>query len=125
MKFSSKQQLAVSNAYTWEQILESVRTIIDSKKTDKEKLDQIEEQLLLIEIENGIRPEANQGNEDAQLKLGNYCYEKHYDAEAVKWFCKAKQKKEEDILFWLGLRCYYGNEGVKRDEVEAVKWFRK
>ena len=126
MKFTSKQTVTPkTDFYSWEMILHSIREITNSKKTDKDKITQIEDQLLKIEIENGIRPEAEQGNNDAQLKLAIYCYEKRDEAEAVKWFCKAKKQPKEEILFWLGLRCFNGNEGVKQDKVEAVKWFKK
>ncbi len=125
MKFTSKQTTAINqNVYSWEDILNSIREIIQTKKTDKEKINLIEEQLRKISIENGVKPEADRGNHAAQLQLGYYYLEKHDDAEAVKWFCSAKKQTEANVMYWIGELCYKG-EDVKQDYAEAAKWFRK
>ena len=125
MKFTSKQTTAINqNVYSWENILNSIREIIQTKKTDKEKINLIEEQLRKISIENGVKPEADRGNHAAQLQLGYYYLEKHDDAEAVKWFCSAKKQTEANVMCWIGELCYKG-EDVKQDYAEAAKWFRK
>ena len=71
---------------------------------------------------------AEQGNADAQQKLGrSYStgdgVAQDY-AEAVRWFRKAADQDDADAQFNLGSQCYYG-QGLPQDYTEAVKWWRK
>ena len=75
-----------------------------------------------------LTPLAEQGNADAQYKLGGM-YEQGQgvtkdEAEAVKWYRKAAEQNDAEAQCNLGL-AYATGQGVARDEAEAVKWFRK
>ena len=71
---------------------------------------------------------AEQGNADAQYKLGK-CY---YDGdgvaqdhiEAVKRFKKAAEKGYADAQCALVACCYVG-DGVEQDHAESAKWLEK
>ncbi len=71
---------------------------------------------------------AEQGNADAQLRLG-HCYyegegvEQSYE-EAVKWYLKAAEQDNFYAPYVLGKR-YYEGEGVEQSYEEAVKWYRR
>jgi len=71
---------------------------------------------------------AEQGNADAQLRLGlMYANGKgvpENDAEAVKWYHKAAEQGNAIAQSRLGYMYEYGN-GVARNVAEAVKWYRK
>ena len=74
------------------------------------------------------KAKAEQGNADAQVRLG-VCYNKGEGVakdfvEAVKWFRKAAEQGHAGAQLMLGV-CYAGGFGVAKDFVEAVKWYRK
>ena len=75
-----------------------------------------------------LRTKAEQGDKDAQLKLGVMYAEGEIVSkdivEAVKWFRKAAEQGDADAQFKLG-SVYYAGEGVPKDPVEAVKWLRE
>lgn len=67
---------------------------------------------------------AQDGDADAQCKLGVW-YEKGQNYyEAVKWFRKAAEQGHADAQNNLG-ECYFYGHGVNENYNEAVKWFRK
>ena len=70
---------------------------------------------------------AEQGNADAQYKLGNSYYHgngvtQDYK-EAVKWYRLAADKGHTNAQYNLGC-CYDFGNGVTQDYKEAVKWYR-
>jgi len=72
--------------------------------------------------------EAEQGNADAQHKLG-WMYANgrgvtQNDAEAVKWFEKSAKQGHADAQIDLGFM-YNNGRGIPRNDAEAVKWFAK
>jgi FOG: TPR repeat, SEL1 subfamily len=74
------------------------------------------------------REAAEQGDVDAQMKLGSLYFEGEGVAkdqsEAVKWFRKAAEQGLAAAQYNLGV-CYYNGFGVTKDQSEAVKWVRK
>jgi TPR repeat protein len=71
---------------------------------------------------------AEQGDADAQSKLGNLYQEgtgvpQNY-TEALKWFRKAVEQGNAEGQFNLGVM-YAMGEGVPENKAEAVKWWRK
>lgn len=75
-----------------------------------------------------IKPLADQGNAEAQNKLGtmyaNGLFVPKNDAEAIRWFRKAAGQGIPEAQLNLGFM-YYNGQGVPQDYGEAVKWFRK
>ena len=75
-----------------------------------------------------IRKAAEQGEVNAQLKLGVMYYNgegvpKNLQ-EAAKWFHKAAEQGDAEAQYSLGMMYNYG-EGVPTNLQEAVKWYRK
>ncbi len=73
-----------------------------------------------------LRPLAEQGNAQAQIKLG-WMYEKgqgvpQNDQEAVKWYRKAAQQGNAEAQSSLGAM-YFEGKGVPQDNVRAYIWF--
>jgi TPR repeat protein len=76
-----------------------------------------------------LRREAEKGDADAQLNLGERYYDERIrnparDAEAQKWFRLAADQgnpRAEDRLGWI----YFRGNGVPQDYTEAAKWFRR
>ena len=79
-------------------------------------------------IINLLTNEANQGDKNAQYKLGNYYdsglkIEQNYD-EAFKWYKKAAEQGHIDAQYNLGI--YYKNGyGIEQNYDEAFKWLEK
>jgi hypothetical protein len=75
-----------------------------------------------------ITAQANQGNTDAQLKLGDAYLRgrgvKQNDAEAFRWFLIAAEKGNAEAQYHVGSHYPIGR-GVNRDDAEASKWFLK
>ncbi len=75
-----------------------------------------------------IRSRAEQGEKEAQFRLGKTYYDgkdvSKDDVEAVKWYRKAAEQGLATAQNYLGM-CYHKGEGVRQDDVEAVKWFRE
>jgi TPR repeat protein len=73
------------------------------------------------------RPLAEQGNAQAQVKLGvMYVYGNGVPqdyTEAVNWFRLAAEQGNAEAQFYLGYM-YTDGEGVIQDYAEAVNWFR-
>lgn len=74
-----------------------------------------------------LRSAADQGNPDAQFKLGGVYYAgtaivKKDFAEAAKWFRRAALQGHAGAEFCLGAQLAAG-EGVAQDSTEAAKWF--
>jgi hypothetical protein len=74
------------------------------------------------------RKAADQGDADAQYKLG-LLYDNGQGvpldyAEAAKWYRKAADQENADAQFKLGL-LYDNGQGVPQDYAEAAKWYRK
>ena len=73
-----------------------------------------------------IRKLAEQGDSDAQFKLG-CCYyyrqgvPKNYK-EAVKWYRRSAEQGNGDAQLSLGIS-YFKGEGIARDYVLAYMWF--
>lgn len=75
-----------------------------------------------------LRAGANQGNADAEFKLG-YAYHKgdgvpQDDKEALAWFHKSADQGNAWAQLNIGLAYQHG-WGVAKDDSEAVVWFRK
>jgi TPR repeat protein len=81
-----------------------------------------------------LRKKAEQGDADAQYKLGTLCAQaaniigkdnsEKYNAGAVEWYRKAAEQGHANAQYKLGV-CYAFGQGVAKDETEAVKWYRK
>ncbi len=75
-----------------------------------------------------LRPLAERGLAEAQLKLGLMYYKglgvPQDHAEAMKWYSKAAEQGNAKAQSYLGLM-YYNGWGVPQDFAKAVKWFRK
>lgn len=75
-----------------------------------------------------LRAAAEQGDADAQYRLGE-CY---YIGDGVwkdvsetaAWYRKAAEQGHAEAQYNLGI-CYYNGRGVKKDTAEAAKWFRE
>jgi TPR repeat protein len=70
------------------------------------------------------RKTAEQGNLEAQAKLGKYYQGQRDYAQAVLWLRKAADQGDVESQMILGLDCARG-DGVTKDEAEAVRWFQK
>jgi TPR repeat protein len=74
------------------------------------------------------RKAAEQGNVDAQFRLG--VWYRHGtgvakdETEAVVWYRKAAEQNNALAQCNLGL-CYDNGTGVAKDEAKAVEWYRK
>ena len=78
--------------------------------------------------ESQVIEEAERGNADAQLELGNRYFkgkgvEQDY-AKAAEWYEKSAEQGKAGAQLYLG-RCYYYGLGVFENYFEAVKWFRE
>ena len=74
-----------------------------------------------------LRKAADQGNADAQARLG-VRYAKgegvpQDPAEAVRWFRKAADQGNADAQVFLGVM-YDNGQGVPQDYAEAARWIR-
>ena len=72
-----------------------------------------------------LRRQAEQGDMNAQFRLGN-CYRMgegvlENKAEGIKWIRKAAEQGQVGAQFNLGM-CYYKGDGLTEDIVEADKW---
>ena len=75
-----------------------------------------------------LRPLAEQGDANAQYKLG-FMYDKGLGvpqdyAKAVKWYRKATEQGYADAQYNLGVMYDHGR-GVPQENAEAVAWYRK
>ena len=75
-----------------------------------------------------LRKDAEQGDAEAQYKLGEM-YDTgegviEDDTEAVKWYRKAAEQGHRNAQWQLGYKYEYGS-GVVVDNKESIKWFRK
>ncbi len=75
-----------------------------------------------------FRQAAEQGNAEAQYKLG-MCYFMAFGVEndiyeAVKWYKKAAEQGHSQAQVELSI-CYENGDGVEENLTEAVKWCRK
>ena len=82
----------------------------------------------LAEAAKWFRAAADQGNVNAQFKIGNVLLDgngvrRNY-AEAAMWFRKAAENKHAGAQAFLG-KMYASGEGVPEDFKEAEQWFRK
>lgn len=76
------------------------------------------------EYTNALREQAEQGDADAQFKLGE-CYSCDYNiAEAEKWYRRAAEQGHAGAQRELGFLYGFG-WFIKKDEVEGAKWYRK
>ena len=78
----------------------------------------------------GLRMEAEQGDAEAQRLLGSYLIGEAKNEEdlheAIQWIRKAAEQGDAESQFTLG--AVYSSKaipGVKKDEAEADKWYRK
>jgi len=75
-----------------------------------------------------VRHAAEQGDANAQAKLGDMYYQgqgvpQDY-AEAASWLRKAADHGDAKGQFGLGI-LYYNGQGVQQDHAEAARWYRK
>ena len=73
-----------------------------------------------------LRPLAEEGNQEAQINLGNMYFDGNgvpldY-AQSVKWYLLAADQGNTDAQIALGFLYKYG-EAVRLDYVQAYKWF--
>jgi hypothetical protein len=84
--------------------------------------------LIPVSGEEGVREKAEQGDAEAQVKLG--CMYRNGQgpppdaAEAVRWYRKAAEQHNANGQVHLGWM-YREGQGVGQDDTEAVFWFRK
>jgi len=81
-----------------------------------------------IELEPSYQKMAEQGDVEAQFKLG-IMYQYGYgvtpdDKQAVEWYQKAAEQDYAEAQYFLGLMYADGN-GVTKDVSQAVKWYQK
>ena len=89
---------------------------------------EVSEEESAVGIVDRYRRAAEQGDAEAQFKLGvSYANGEGVgedDGEAAKWYRKAAEQGHAEAQFKLGVS--YGNGwGVAKDEQEAAKWYRK
>jgi hypothetical protein len=81
-----------------------------------------------VEDVSRCRKAAEQGNADAQYRLGNMFFTgKGVDEdneEAIKWYRKAAGQGQADAQYQLG-EIYYWGQCVDEDYHEAAKWYRE
>ena len=74
-----------------------------------------------------IRRLADQGDADAQVRLGAMYYQgqdvPQDDTEAIRWLRLAAEQGRADAQFLLGAM-YARGRGVAQDDAEAVRWLR-
>jgi TPR repeat protein len=86
------------------------------------------EERKLAEVAKEIRTRAEQGDANAQYRLG-YSYRwgagvaQDY-AEAFRWFRKAAEQGNAYAQFYVGF-LYHQGWGVVRDDAESARWYRK
>lgn len=77
---------------------------------------------------NELFSAAEQGDSDAQYKLGKCFYDgigmNEDRVEAVKWYYKAAEQGDPDAMYWLS-HCYEEGIGVEKDDDNAKKWKSK
>ena len=75
-----------------------------------------------------IRTRAEQGDADAQARLGSMYFlgqrVPQDDREAVRWFRRAAEQGNAFAQFLLGTM-YHNGRGVPQDDREAVRWYRR
>lgn len=84
-------------------------------------------------LEAKYRPEAEQGDAEAQFelaKLYNSCScsltdTKVRKTEALRWFRKAAEQGHVEAQYWTGTYYQYGLEVIIKDLTEANAWFLK
>ena len=121
-----KQKYPDESSIARKMALNDLEKIARSDKTEKERIAEIQKKFPNPTVQ--LLSEAEQGNADAQYKLGLSYYngdgnEKDY-AKAVKWYRKAAEQGHAEAQRGLG-GCYYGGEGVEKNDTEAFKWWRK
>ena len=110
-------------------------TSTNSASTKKTSSDDIFVQIALAMVTNAIsefaaiKAKAEQGDSDAQFKLGNMYHDgkgvaQQDYSEALKWYRKAADQGNANAQFKLGLMCAEA-DGVLQNYAEAVKWYRK
>lgn len=67
---------------------------------------------------------AEQGDVDAQVKLGEMYYNKKDYQNAYDWFRKAADAGNARAQYWLSI-CYQWGQGVKQDRKKAFDWAKK
>ncbi|MBF0462423.1 MAG: sel1 repeat family protein [Magnetococcales bacterium] len=77
---------------------------------------------LFIPSAEEIRHEAEQGDAQAQLRVGYFYRSQHSYEEAAKWYRKAAEQGLPEAQNALGAVCLLGI-GVPQDPQEAMKWF--
>ncbi|MDR2507134.1 MAG: sel1 repeat family protein, partial [Candidatus Accumulibacter sp.] len=79
-------------------------------------------------IPGGRREKAEQGDADAQCRLGEMYLEGRCvpqdDQVAAEWFRKSAEQGRASAQLWLGWMCSEGR-GVPQDDQAAAEWFRK
>jgi TPR repeat protein len=82
------------------------------------------------ELEFNTRMAAESGDAKAQLRFAHFYKARDNHAEAFKWFKKASENIKADpqevaaAYTWIG-QCYKSGRGVKKNQSEADKYFRK
>jgi TPR repeat protein len=75
-----------------------------------------------------IRNLAEQGDADAQLRLGTLYARGETvaknDREALKWFMRSARQSNSQAQYQVGLM-YAAGRGVAQNDAEAVRWFRR
>jgi hypothetical protein len=71
-----------------------------------------------------LQQKAEQGNTEAQFRLGVYYFRNKDSDNGVKWMRKSADQGYADAQNALGVRFYYGT-GVTQDKAEGEKYLRK
>ncbi|MDR0542929.1 MAG: carboxypeptidase-like regulatory domain-containing protein [Dysgonamonadaceae bacterium] len=67
---------------------------------------------------------AAQGNDYAQLNVGNFAFaDKNYD-EALSWYKKSAEQSNGDAAYAIA-EMYFKGEGVAQDYAQALQWYEK
>lgn len=74
---------------------------------------------------NDLMKAANQGNAEAQLKVGNIYHKRRNTKDAAKWYKKAANQGNAEAQLYLGFYYLTGAVGLEPDHTESQKWFQK
>ena len=71
-----------------------------------------------------VKRDAEMGYVEAQIEMGNRCFEEGDEYEGARWYRKAAEQGHSVAQYNLGV-CYQVGSGVVQSNAEAIKWYRK
>lgn len=108
---------------------DDLKTRMDALRSLNEKYKQEQQASPTINMDSpeSLRTRAEQGDAEAQTKLGIYYQDglgvPKNEIEAVKWYRLAAEKGNSDAQCLIGAM-YAKGRGVSKDENEALRWYR-